>query len=153
LEEIDPILKVLESLDPGSLKLRYFWADFQDLTEAPDTSNAKQWLNTVEELDITARVLIRHAICRAAAESTDDSTQWLKLAEAAGVNDGSDLAFVRIVFTDPGQVTEADVNDASRKIIEHRMSRLESFSAVVDLVKSDLRQQLEFLGKNLPGSN
>jgi len=90
-------------------------------------------------LDVSAEVLIRYCIARAAELASDKSKHWLSLAESAGVADGVDLHVIRIIINECDLVKPDDLR---RKEIEDRIKRLEGFNELATTVAADLRSQL-----------
>ena len=87
-EEIEPILRTLESLDledDSSRYLRSARVASDDDTEDNDTN---LWLNFADELDYSAKILIGYCLNQAAQNALDKSAEWVALAEAAGADDG-----------------------------------------------------------------
>src|SRR5574341_407428 len=124
-EDFEPILRALESLDPANTTPRYFRSQrvVVDKTKQPE---AKKWLDAIEGLDYSARILIRYC-----------------LAQAAGLKDDMDLPVIRII-TNEGELTNASKPDESaRKELQDRISRLEAFKKTADAIASDMRRQLK----------
>lgn len=146
LEEVEPIQRAIESLDPDPSRCRYFWHELRELPPTSADSETAKWLQAARTIDVTARILIRHCLGRAADSVADKSEEWAALAQAAGLEDGPDLPVIRFVTAEAGQPKESEVDDGARRIIEERLARLESFLEIVDSLRSDLRQMLDGLG-------
>lgn len=141
-EDFEPILRALESLDPANTTPRYFRSQrvVVDKTKQPE---AKKWLDAIEGLDYSARILIRYCLAQAAQTAIDKSQEWVALAQAAGLKDDMDLPVIRII-TNEGELTNASKPDESaRKELQDRISRLEAFKKTADAIASDMRRQLK----------
>jgi hypothetical protein len=137
LEDLEPIIRTLESLDPDRPAFRYFDSVILDGSETEEAGESKTWLNVAVELDHSARILIRDCLARAAQTAVDKSKEWIALAEAAGADRGIDIVLIRALSE------ESDRLNAARERIAERIKRLEAFREMAVLVESDLRAQLK----------
>lgn len=95
LEDFEPILRTLEDLDPDRDMHRYFVSLRRAAAEDEETSEASEWLRKADELDYSARILIRYCLARAAQDATDKNREWVALAQNADVEEGVDSVIVR----------------------------------------------------------
>src|SRR6266404_1593822 len=94
-EELDPILRTLESLDPNADTLRYYRSQIEMIDKDGRGAEARRWLDIAKGLDYSARVLIRYCVACAAESALDKSEEWVALAEAAGVDQEVEFPTVR----------------------------------------------------------
>jgi hypothetical protein len=142
-EELDPILRTLESLDLNADALRYYHSRIDLIDEKGEGAEARQWLNIAKRLDYSARALICYCLACAAESALDKSAEWVALAEAAGVDKGSEFPIVRFVASEMELLNADNPNDEERKMIEDRIARLEAFQAMSCEVVAHLRQRLD----------
>jgi hypothetical protein len=141
-QELDGILRTLESLDLDRTTPRYYPSPL-DLTRDEGDAEAREWLNAAKGLDYSARLLIRYCLARAAESALDRSKEWVSLAEEAGMDKGFEFPIVR--FLDPETaLLEADSPDSKlRKVIEDRIARLEGLQKMSSLMVARLRDRLK----------
>jgi hypothetical protein len=146
-EELEPILRAVQSLDPSDETPRYF----RQPRTAPhldhESAETKQWLDLADGLDYSARILIGDCLVRAARSAVDKTKEWVSLAAAAGRDDGADLMVIRFIAEEDEQSKAAKLDEAVRKKIENRIARLDAFRKMARALASDLRRQIK--GKDL----
>ena len=142
LENVEPILRALESLDPCDKKRRYFpWPRMVDQDAEPETEAGK-WLKLADGLDYTARLLIRHCLQLAAQNAVDESKEWVDLAKSAGVEDDVEIRVLRMLSDEATLMGRSEGDDSERKIIEDRIAKLEDFQEMAAELLAKLRQRL-----------
>ena len=142
-EDLEPILRALESLDPTDDTPRYFRSPRMAVDETEQNAETRKWLELADGLDYSAKILIRYCLTQAAQNALDRSKDWVVLAENAGLEEGIDLSVIRII-TDESDLTKAsEPDDRTRKLLEDRINRLDRFNKMADALASDLRGQLK----------
>jgi len=152
-EDWEPIVRTLESLDPSDEAPRYFRPQRMDVDEDEESDETRTWLQLVDGLDVSARILIRYCLARAAESALDKSRKWVSLAESAGLDQGVDLSLVRIVTAESALLKTDNPSDIERRRLEDRIGRLEGFREMAATLASDLEKQLDEAGppKELTG--
>ena len=140
-EGFDQIFRVLKSLDPDEAP-RYFDAILVKAEDDGTDSAAARWLSYANDVDSSARLLIRSCLARAAETASDHTRTWVSLAEAAGMEHDADLAIIRILNEEKDLLTGTDLDDQV-KAIQDRIDRLERLQARIASLTSDLKKQLE----------
>ena len=141
-EELEPILRSLESLDPEDNAPRYFRTVRNSVDDADENDETKSWLILIDGLDYSARTLIRYCLTQAAENSLNKSKEWVNLAEAAGVDEGAEFPLIRIVTSEDSLSKVVDPNEEERKRIEERVERLEAFANMAMGVAKELREAI-----------
>jgi len=141
-EDLESILRALESLDPTVNAPRYFRAQRVIADDTEENEETKQWLELADDLDYSARLLIRHCLTQAAQTAIDKSKDWVKLVEAAGLENSIDLSIIRILTDERDLTNASEPDDAARKQLEDRICRLATFKKMANTLESDLRRQL-----------
>lgn len=144
-QDIEPVIRAVESLDPEDDTPRYFRAVRPPRGEAAEEPETEKWLKMVEGLDYSAKVLIGYCLAEAADAAQDKTREWVKLAEAADVEDGVPEIVIRFVSTAADLKKEPDAIRELRNRLEGRLKRLEGFAKLAGTVADDLRTQLEKL--------
>mgnify|MGYP000898506202 CR=1 FL=1 len=142
-EKLEPLMRTLASLDPENERSGYFdWirAVADDTEESDET---KSWLKLIDDLDYSARILIRYCLTQAAQTALDKSMEWVALAVAAGADEDSEFPLIHMVLDEANLLTASDPSEAARKQIEDRIERLEEFAKMAMAVASDLREVQE----------
>lgn len=141
-EELEPILRTLDSLDPENDTPRYFRSERAVVDDAKENDETKSWLKLIDGLDYSAKILIRYCLTQAAQNALNKSLEWVSLAEAAGVDESAEFPLVRVMFEDDNVLKASDPDEKERKHIEDRVERLESFAEMAMAVAKELRQKL-----------
>lgn len=142
-EDLEPILRALESLDPTDDTPRYFRSPRMAVDETEQNAETRKWLELADGLDYSAKILIRYCLTQAAQTALDRSKDWVVLAETAGLEDGIDLLVIRIITDESDLTKPSEPHDRTRKLLEDRINRLDGFKKMADALASDLRRQLK----------
>ena len=141
-EDLGPIMRTLESLDPDDRQHRYFRTERIAADEERDVETAN-WLKLADSLDCSARLLIGYCLTRAAGATVDKSKEWVALAEKADAEVGLEHPVVRFIITERDQLDSTELNAANRKRIKDRLERLTEFKKMAAALASELRKQLK----------
>ncbi len=144
-EKLEPMLRTLESLDPDDDRPRYFRSARAAAEKSDEEGETKFWLELVDGLDDTARMLIRYNLTQAAQSALDKSAEWVTLAEAAGAYDGIESPVVRLILGENNLLKASDPDTTARNQLEDRVKRLEGFTKTAITLTSELRKQLSQL--------
>jgi hypothetical protein len=142
LEDCEPMIETLKSLDPRENVPRYFRAPrmaAQDDTPEPE---AVRWLETAEGLDYAARILIRYSLARAVEGSADKSKKWVELAEASTAKPEPCLTVVRAVLDEAEMLVTPELTDTERQDAEYRIQCLQTFIEMATGIVEELRAKL-----------
>jgi hypothetical protein len=139
-EELEPVIRAVESLDPERSTPRYFRMARPPRGEKV-TAEQQGWLNLVESLDYSAKVIIGYCLAQAASLELDKSKDWSKHAEAMG-DVGAPEVVIRLI-TRTGEATERDDPDAdTRSVLSDRAKRLRAFMDVAEAIATTLEERL-----------
>lgn len=144
-EKLEPVARAIESLDPDNDTARYFRCARPPKGEGDEKSEAGTWLDMASDLDYSARILIGYCLAEAARAAVDKSREWVKAAEAAGAGDGVLEIVIRFVSTTADLGKEPDVHAEKRRQLQDRLTRLQGFTKLAEILASDLRTRLEAL--------
>ena len=140
-EDMEPIIRTLESLDPENHTPRYFRTVREAVAEKDEDRDTQSLIELVCDLDTTARILIGDTLADAARSAIDKSKAWVTLAEEAG----ADLGVVPLVVGFVSDSATVDPNDdrdrRKRDLLQQRIDRLETFARRVALVVKDLKKR------------
>lgn len=144
-EDLEPVVRAIESLDPDSDTPRYFRSARGPKGEVKEQSEADTWLAMVDGLDYSAKVLIGYCLSEAALAAVDKSKEWVKLAEAAKTEDGAPEIVIRFVSSNADLGKDPGPNAEVRRRLQDRLGRLEGFIKLAESVERDLKDRLEAL--------
>jgi len=142
-EDLEPILRALESLDPTDDTPRYFRSPRMAVDETEQNAETRKWLELADDLDYSAKILIRYCLTQAARTALDRSKDWAVLAENAGLDQGIDLPVIRFITDESDLTKSSEPDDIARKLLEDRINRLNEFKKMTNVLASDLRRQLK----------
>lgn len=139
-EELEPLLRALESLDPEDDTPRYFRMVRQVVDDTHENDETKFWLEFIDGLDYSSRILIRHSLTQAAQNALNRTMEWVELAQSAGVDDGPEFLPIQVIFEEDSMLKASDPIKEEKKLIEGRIKRLESFATMAIEVADQLRK-------------
>jgi hypothetical protein len=142
-EDLEPILRALESLDPANDTPRYFGSQRLATDETEQNAEAKKWLDLADGLDYSAKILICYCLTQAAQTALDGSKDWVALAEAVCLEDDIDLTVIRFITDKSDLLKAGKSDDRARKRLEDRIKRLDVFKKMAGSISSKLRRQLK----------
>ena len=142
-EELEPILRTLESLDPENDTPRYFRSVRTFVDDAEENDETKSWLKLIDGLDYSAKILIRYCLTQAAQNALNKSLEWVSLAEAAGADKSAEFSLIHVIIEEDSVLKASDPDEKERKHIEDRIKRLESFAKMAMAVASELRKKVQ----------
>jgi hypothetical protein len=88
-------------------------------------------------------MLIRYCLEQASQDALDKSQEWVRLAEVAGLEDSFELPVIRFITAENELANESETDDRARKLLEDRISRLNSFKEMAESLASDMRRKLK----------
>ena len=144
-EDLEPIGRALESLDPGNETPRFFSAARPGVANAEEGPQSRTLLELVDSVDFAARVIIVHSLADAAHAALDKSREWIARAEAAGRNPRFVGIVASFVSAEGQRDEKAEQVERDRDLLLDRIERLENFQKLAALVTDDLRERLSAL--------
>lgn len=147
-ENLEPIIRAVESLDPDDKIPRYFLTVRGGIAEEDEESQTKSLLEFVRNIDTTARILIGYTLTEAARSAVDKSKEWVALAEDAGAELGGAHSIVlRFVSGETDSKNKSDPNELEREMLHDYIKRLETFTKVAVHSCENLKERLKALPK------
>jgi hypothetical protein len=140
-EELEPILRSLESLDPENNHPRYFRLSSPTSEDDDKEVGTKFWLDFAHDLDFSAKVLIRFCLYQAMQNAVEKSTEWAVFAEAIGEDEGIELSVLRAIDERHLYDTSSN-NELLKRTLDSRIDRLEEFAQTANKLVMDLRNSL-----------
>lgn len=138
-ENIEPILRALENLDPKRGVARYFRSARPQKMEIDDGSEAEKWLELVDHLDYSASLVIQHCLAKAAESALDKSQEWVQLAAEAGSEPRLESLVLQFLSAGNGNI---EAESECRKALEDRVKRLDALVEMLKEVADEWRAQL-----------
>lgn len=143
-EELEPVMRAVESLDPENDTPRYFRPARPPKGEAAETSEQEKWLSLAEGLDYSAKVLIGYCLAEAADAALDKSKEWVRLA--AGIDgDSVPEIVIRFISTAADVNKECDPNEGIRSLLSDRIKRLREFVGTAKSLAKSLEERFHAL--------
>ncbi len=138
---IEPILRTLESLDPGDDTPRYLRPARRPCKADEESDATRQWLDYAEGLDYSARILIRYCLARASEGALDTTKEWVAAAKLAAEDDPPFLPVITFLSNET-KIIE-DPSAEQKQDLEDRLRRLEAFSLIATTISASIRAELE----------
>ena len=144
-ENLEPIVRALESLDPDNEMPRFFRSVRRSIDKAEESSHTLSLFEFVNGIDSIARILIGYTLADAARSALDESKDWVAAAEKAGTSPG--LVHVLTSFVAGGQDgdEQSDGTKLERERLSDYLERLEAFTNAAALLADDVRARLDAL--------
>lgn len=138
--ELEPILRVLASLDMDSSDYRYYPAALRAAEGVVSHEETTHWLNSAIGIDRAARLLIRYALRAAVEPVATDAAPWVSLAQAAGAEIEPELSIIRLART--GQDPDDPPASPDVKALNDKLQKLESFIELAEAMAAEMRHRL-----------
>lgn len=142
-EDLEPVLRAIESLDPADDTPRYFRGVRPTQGKGNKKSDADRWLDMVNGLDYSAKILIAFCLSEAASAAIDRSAEWVRLAEAAGVEDSAPEVAVRFLSTHADFVNQPKHYANVHRQLQDRIGKLKGFTTLARAAARVLTARLE----------
>ena len=142
-EELEPIMRAIESLDPENEALRYLPFEMDAADEAEEDSQTQALMRVARNIDSSARILIGQTLVDAACRALDQSREWVTLAHEARAEMGREGVVIRIASGETDVGTHPDPSERKRDLLKERIDRLEVFIDMAKLVAEDLKKKLK----------
>lgn len=125
-EDLESVVRVIESLDSDKDTARYFHSARSSIISDEENSEIKKLLKIVEDIDYSAKVMIRGFLVHMSRQAIDKSKEWVRLAEAAKVNDSP----AGLLF----EFVEADTK--RKQTLDYLTNRLKRFENSIEIANS-----------------
>ena len=142
-EDVEPIMRAIESLDPENETPRYFPFEMSVIDQAEENSQTQSLIEIARNIDSNARILIMQTLADAAVSATDQSKEWVTLAEEAGASVGVVDVVVRLASGATDADVSSDHNKLKRDLLKQRIDRLEAFIDMAKLMVEDPKERLK----------
>jgi len=145
-ENFEPILKVLESIDPDNREPflhRMSEHELKQLANSnPNYESIKPYIESVVEIEKVARVWMENLLNQAALKVTDEKTKaWLEAASLIGLPD--DIHSIRIVYKNFNLLDDDDIASSQDKDrLKLRIQQLEKFKKLNELLLKTYQDEL-----------
>jgi uncharacterized protein YgfB (UPF0149 family) len=144
-QELEPVIKAVESLDPETEVPRYFRTARPPKDEVPETSEQAKWLDRANTLDLSAKVLIGFCLAEAAGAAHDKSKEWVKLAEAISGDGGAPEFVIQFISRAMDVAKEPDINSTLRELLNDKIERLREFIRTAETIADVIKARREAL--------
>lgn len=142
-EDLEPIMRALESLDPENEAPRYFPVELSVDNEGEEDFRKQGLIEMVRNIDYSARVLIRQTLEDAASCAMEKSREWVTLAQQSGVDLEGIEILIRRADGEEDVETRSDSNRRERELLEGRIERLTVFIDMAKLTVAELGDRLK----------
>ncbi len=145
-ESFEPILKVLESIDPDNREPflhRMSEHELKQLANSnPNYEAIKPYVESVIEIEKVARVWMENLLNQAALKVTDEKTKaWLEAASLIGLPD--DIHSIRIAYKNFNLLDDDDsIPSQDTDRLEKRIQQLEEFEKLNELLLKNYQEEL-----------
>jgi len=145
-ENFEPILKVLESLDPDNSDPFMHRMSKHELTQLESTNpgykDIKLYIESVVEIEKVARVWMENLLNQAALKVSDEKTRaWLQTASRVSFPD--DIHSIKIVLKNFNLLDDDDnTSEQNADRLEKRILQLEKFSKLNELLLKTYQDEL-----------
>lgn len=149
-ESFEPILKVLESIDPDSREPFLHRMSEHELTQLassnPNYEVIRPYIESVVDIDKVARVWMENLLNQAALKVTDEKTKaWLETASLFSLPD--DIHSIRIVYKKFNLLDDNDTSSPETDRLKLRIQQLEKFKKLNELLLKTYQDKLADIQK------
>ena len=144
-EDLEPIIRALESLNPDDETPRYFRSVRSGIVATDEDPQTLSLLENVSDIDSTARILIGQALSQVAHSATNKSKVWVALAKEAGIDLGVADIVIQFVSSSSVGKTNIDLSKYESEHLQKRIKQLEDFAEMAAQVSANLKERLKTL--------
>lgn len=151
LESFEPILRVLEKINPEKDEPFFYKFSGHDLseidTDSPDEKEINDYLNIALQIDRTAKIWINDILTQAALKAKNENTELI-LKNAVTLSDNSDTKIIQMILHDDSSfdIENYDKKNFNKKYeiekLNMRIGELEKFSKLNDYLLNIYRSKL-----------
>ncbi len=142
-EDLEPIARALESLDPDNEMPRFYRSVRRAIDKEKESPDTQSILDFVDSIDSIARILVGYALADAVGSAMDESREWVALAKNAGTRAGFADVMNSFVSDGIGGGEQSDRTEPERNRLSDHVERLEVFASVAARVTEELRARLD----------
>ncbi|WP_394212411.1 hypothetical protein [Psychrobacter piscatorii] len=147
-ENLEPILKTFNSLNPNSQNYRYLPNPFAQFSSNKNDTDSNSWLKMTKALDKNARILICFCIDQAIKETIDEDTKnWLN--EISRLLEDPIINF-RFLYPDEG---ESKANQDKIESLRGKLAIMEEFRSLSENIVRAIEDEISDLEKNQSVTN
>lgn len=139
-EDYEAIFRTLASLDPENDVPRYYRPQ-RTASTRDENEDTAQWLDLVEGLDSSARILINFFLSKAGETASEKAREWIEIVNGEALG-GKDIEIIERLVVMMDRLQESPKDDKERKLLEDRLGRLESFRDLADAAAADIAKLL-----------
>ena len=147
-EDLEPVVRALESLDPANETPRYFASARRAMESGDDAPADQALLDFVGGVDEAARIVTAEALMEAAGGALEESQELVAVAKAAQVDAGAAGIVVSFLSRESGYEGQSGRTDGGRAELVERIDRLERFVKLAAGVSEALRERLDALASD-----
>ena len=145
-EDLEPIIRAIGNLDPDGGTYRYFRSAQSSRTMDKENPQTVLWLELSDDIDHSAKLLIRHCLKLAAQTAVDNSEEWVTLAEKASVPDEQASWLLQFASDDKREAKQC-------RRLEKRLGRLEKTIEIANTVAQGLKANIDSLSRENGNGN
>ncbi|MBN8659067.1 MAG: hypothetical protein J0M35_01800 [Candidatus Obscuribacter phosphatis] len=140
LTRFDKIFAVIEALEQGTFRNRYFPRPSEVTGESEVT---QRWLDRVGQIDDAAQALIYYCISQAANSATNENADWVKIAQDVCCPSDMDLQLIARLSKLGSAVDAANPGDLKREKLVGLIAKMEQLSRLAEEVIADIQLQVK----------
>lgn len=139
-EALEAVIETLRGIDPEARAPFYRPTIREKAQEDGEESElSRRWLSLAQGIDDTARLLIDHALTRAAEAAADDAKEWVTLANGASHAPAFDIELVSELLE---RVESSRTGKSQLKHLRRRLEKLNAFLQLSELLRADFEAKL-----------
>lgn len=142
-EDLEPVIRALESLDPTDNTPRYFRTPRNAVSKPEENPETRKWLGLADEADFSAKMLIRYCLTQASQTAIDKSKEWVALAKEVGLENDREIPVIRIILNESDLLEKGEPDEIARRLLADRVERLDAFIKIANELASNLKLQLK----------
>ena len=142
-EDKERIIQCLESLDTTNTTPRYFHRYRQEGEVEENDSEEGKWIAIANNLDTSAKILIRYALVKAAENKTENADEWVEIARKLDADEEPDARAVK--FLEGGRIfiDLPSSDELAKSEIENCLSKLNQFTESAKVLTRELTKSLD----------
>ncbi|MEB0207723.1 AVAST type 3 anti-phage proein Avs3b [Pseudomonas sp. CCC3.1] len=139
---VEPILEVLEGLDPDGSNYRYFSPSHAPSESDKESEEVYANVAMAKIVDRASKIVIDFYLAEAARGALDTSKEWVQLATEAGADDGLDITLIRMLTDREDLTNGSNPNGERRRLLNDRKLNMEALLAGASDALAGIKAQL-----------
>ena len=143
LEDLEPLIRALESFDPSNATPRYYRPRNIPSETEEESEDTQRWIELAKGLDHSCKILMNYILALAAESAVDKSQEWIQLAKEANLDNSFELQFVELFSDECDLLGGSELDQKQEATLKDRFESLKAFISLASAAVEDIEHRLK----------